>query len=422
MVDETTAARDALARTKAAWYTERRALTEVLFAALVDRGAIHTLMLRVSASRARLRLAIMLLHVWRPHGQELLMPPGRYAFAAVVEVLENAMRRLGANMVLINGEAAAATEVERERQICVNTAVVGELFNEEMAAVAQFRGEPEAAEREFNTNTPQRVLARARADEIARARALGGGNPLRGARGERLHRGGGVARLVDVREDSPAGVFVLLLARETTNTWDEIAARLAVRRPARGTRSAATCFSPHLPSLTRTRALALSLSQHPQRAVLQVHFVDFRGVTGRTVADWAHAAGLPARPRRALLSNVAPRSEEGRFILRLALNTRQYTWDTIAAQVGVRHQALRARSTATCVLTPHPFLPRVSRTRALSLALSQHRQRTFGRHASRIWAPCRTTRCESGHTQTACRRDRGAVFFTTSRRVQMRAG
>ena len=262
--DEVTAALDTLARDTAAWYTERYPMTEVVDAALIDREAIQTLWLRVRASTVRLRLAIMLLHVWRDHRQELLMPPDTYAFAAVEEMFENAMRRLGANMVLHNGEAAADTEVERHRQIRRDLAVPHQLIEEEIAAAAALLGESEAAERYFDRYTLRRISARARADEIAQARADGGGNPLRGPGGERVHRGVVDTRLVDVPDNSPVGTHILWL-RRARNTWDEIAARLAVRRRARRTRSASTCFSPHLPSLTRARALALSLSLHAQR-------------------------------------------------------------------------------------------------------------------------------------------------------------
>ena len=73
----------------------------------------------------------------------------------------------------------------------------------------------------------------------------------------------------------------------------------------------------------------------PNATVLQVRFVEFRGVTGRTVSNWAHAAGVPALRRHHLLHLATPGTDEGAFILDLATTT-LYTWDEIAGYVAVR--------------------------------------------------------------------------------------
>ena len=157
--------------------------------------------------------------------------------------------------------------------------------------------------------------------------------------------------------------------------------------------------------------------------LLQEHFPALAAVSGNMVARWAHANEVPARPRRGLLHFVTPDTDAGRYIIELAMSARD-TWEEMRALLVVRRRALCARSATKCVLTPQPFPPLslpLARALSLSLSLSQHRQRTFCRNASRIWAPCRGTWWQYGRTRMACLRDRTAVFFTSSRRVQMRA-
>ena len=122
--------------------------------------------------------------------------------------------------------------------------------------------------------------------------------------------------------------------------------------------------------------------------LLQGRFPALAAVSGNMVARWAHANEVPARPRRGVLHLATPDTDVGLYIIELAKKSR-YTWDTIAAELVVRHRA-RAPQLSECSHLTHPFSPCLSHSRARSLSLSlQERFPELGavsEETVRVWA------------------------------------